>query len=211
MSIQKRLDVETRVVAPAGELQLRAEPVDGADGRRRIVGYAAVYEELSEDLGGFREKIAPGAFARTLKAGADVRALVDHDPSKILGRNRAGTLEITTNGKGLLVKIDPPDTQAARDLLVSLERGDVTGMSFAFTVPSGGDAWELLPNGSGAIRTLRDIDLHDVSVVTYPAYPQTEVGLRSLKAFERELSKTASLPADELRRMRMRLDLAERA
>src|SRR4051812_15119539 len=96
-----------------------------ADGPQRIFGHAALFDSPSQDLGGFREQIRPGAFADSLKHD-DVRALFNHDPNIILGRNRAGTLVLTEDQQGLGIEISPPDTQAARDLLVSIERGDIT-------------------------------------------------------------------------------------
>src|SRR5262245_37738871 len=104
-------DVETRCLRPSG---LRAQVGDGD--RPLIVGHAAIFDALSEDLGGFRERIRPGAFKRSLEANADVRALVDHQPSLILGRSRAGTLRMREEANGLLVEIDPPSTTAGRDI-----------------------------------------------------------------------------------------------
>jgi len=144
---------------------------------KKIVGYAAKFApNRSQDLGGFIEQIDPKAFTRSLKAGADVRALIDHNPSLILGRTLSGTLQLSTDSTGLLVEITPPDTSYSRDLMVSLERGDVTQMSFAFITKE--DSWD--KEESLNIRTLLDVDLHDVSAVTYPAYLNTEIGLRSL-------------------------------
>jgi uncharacterized protein len=146
---------------------------------RRIRGTAIVFNALSEVLGGmFREKIAPEAVDRTLRSGMDVRALVDHDPSKILGRTKAGTLRLDKTSQGLQVTIDPPDTTAARDILESIQRGDVTGMSFGFRTLE--DAWDekTIP----PTRTVLDMEVFDVSIVSYPAYPQTEVALRSLRS-----------------------------
>jgi HK97 family phage prohead protease len=144
---------------------------------KKIVGYAAKFApNRSQDLGGFIEQIDPQAFTRSLKAGADVRALIDHNPSLILGRTLSGTLQLSTDSTGLLVEITPPDTSYSRDLMVSLERGDVTQMSFAFITKE--DSWD--KEESLNIRTLLDVDLHDVSAVTYPAYLNTEIGLRSL-------------------------------
>ena len=141
----------------------------------RIEGYAAVFNSLSEDLGGFREVILPRAFDRTLREGRDVRALVDHDPSRILGRKKAGTLELSVDSKGLLAKISPPDTTAGRDVTTSIKRGDIDGMSFAFRTIT--DTWK---RGDELLRELIDVELIEVSVVaSQPAYSATTVGLRS--------------------------------
>ena len=154
---------------------------------QKIVGYAAKFApNRSQDLGGFIEQIDPQAFTRSLKAGADVRALIDHNPSLILGRTLSGTLQLSTDSTGLLVEITPPDTSYSRDLMVSLERGDVTQMSFAFITKQ--DSWD--KEESLNIRTLLDVDLHDVSAVTYPAYLNTDIGLRSL--LENEANKKIS-------------------
>jgi hypothetical protein len=146
---------------------------------KKIVGYAAKFMTRSQDLGGFVEQIEPSAFQRSLDENADVRALIDHNPSLILGRTLSGTLKLSTDSTGLLVEITPPDTSYSRDLMVSLERGDITQMSFAFVTKK--DNWE--KDGAVNLRTLLDVDLHDVSAVTYPAYLDTEVGLRSLSSF----------------------------
>lgn len=171
-------DVETRVLCRKGAVWLETRQDDV---RPRIVGYAAVFETLSEDLGGFRERVMPGAFTRSLRESADVRALIDHDPSKILGRTASGTLTLRATTKGLLAYIDPPNTQLARDVVESIQRGDIDGMSFGFQTKS--DEWHNLDGQP--IRDLIDVDLFDVSVVTFPAYPATEVGLRSLDAFRK--------------------------
>ncbi len=149
-----------------------------------ITGYAAVYDQLSDTIGGmFRERIEPGAFAAPLQRGYDVRALVDHNPEKILGRVKSGTLRLSQNPKGLRCEIDPPDTQYARDLMSSIKRGDISQMSFSFRTIE--DSWDEKPidGKMTIIRTLHDMELCDVSPVTYPAYPQTEVGVRRLQEF----------------------------
>ena len=145
------------------------------DGRPRLVGYAAVFNRESENLGGYVEIIAPGAFDDVLDD--DVRALWNHDPKYVLGRTKVGTLHLEVDEKGLKVEITPPDTQWARDLMESIRRGDVDQMSFAFEVADGGDEW--VKKDGKTVRTIRRIGrLYDVSVVTFPAYPQTEVTLR---------------------------------
>jgi len=152
------------------------------DEQPKIKGHAAVFDKLSEPLiFCFREKIAPGAFARTIKKD-DIRALFNHDPNYVLGRNKAGTLVLEEDEKGLAIEIDPPDTSYANDLMISIERGDITQMSFAFQVHNEkGESWDN-SDPKQPIRTLLDVDLFDVSPVTYPAYPQTDVKVRSIFA-----------------------------
>lgn len=142
-----------------------------------IEGYASLFNVRSLDLGGFQEIILPGAFARTLaKPSTDVRALFNHDPNFVLGRSTAGTLQLVEDGQGLRIGIKPPDTQYARDLVISMQRGDVDQMSFSFTV--GKDLWT--PGDPLMLRSVQDVeDLFDVSIVTYPAYPATRVLARS--------------------------------
>jgi len=148
---------------------------------KKLVGYAAKFSpNRSQDLGGFLEQIDPKAFTRSLAQGADVRALINHDQNLILGRSTSGTLNLSVDSEGLLVEITPPDTSYARDLMVSMVRGDVTQMSFAFVTKK--DSWD--KEGEKNIRTLLDVDLHDVSAVTYPAYLNTEIGLRSLQYYQ---------------------------
>lgn len=154
----------------------------------KIIGYAAVYGPLSEDLGGFRERIDQRAFSKTLEdTAADVRAFVDHDYSKVLGRRSVGTLQLSTDEQGLRVEITPPDTSYANDLRKLLERGDVSQMSFGFLVRPGGESWGA--DDQGKIRTLTDVELIEVSVVTIPAYPDTSAAIRSLAIHEQEFRK----------------------
>lgn len=143
---------------------------------KKIVGYAAVYDKASEDLGGFIEYVRQGAFARSLNSLPDVRALINHDSNLILGRTLSGTLLLGADATGLEVILQPPDTSYAKDLMISMGRGDITQMSFAFTTAK--DDWQLVDGQR--TRSLLDLDLVDVSVVTYPAYPDTSVAVRSL-------------------------------
>jgi len=140
----------------------------------KIVGYAAVFNQLSEDLGGFREKIAPGAFRKTIQE-ADIRALWNHDSNYVLGRNKSGTLKLEEDNHGLRIEITPPNTTWARDLITSIKRGDVDQMSFGFRAIK--DRWEV--DDGQNIRTLLEVSLFDVSPVTYPAYSQTAVSTRA--------------------------------
>lgn len=170
------MPIERRIVSSEIRVERR-----GKDDAPRIIGHAAVFDSLSENLGGFREVIAKGAFDGVLED--DVRALFNHEPDNILGRTSAGTLSIGIDRRGLTYEIDPPDTTVARDLLVSLERGDVRESSFAFEVARGGDEWDEDDNGV-LIRTItRFKRLWDVSPVTFPAYPDTDVAKRSMAAF----------------------------
>jgi len=147
-----------------------------------LVGYAALFNSESKDLGGYRERIAPGAFTRSLKEGADVRALVNHDPNLVLSRTKNRTLKLEEDSRGLKFRcVLNPNSQAHRDLYASIKRGDMDECSFAFTVPDGGDEFdEGVENGQRYVRrTLRDVNLLDVSAVTYPAYNTTSVSARA--------------------------------
>jgi HK97 family phage prohead protease len=152
---------------------------------RKIRGIAVVFNKLSDNLGGFRERIKPEAVDRTFREGIDVRALVDHETSKVLGRKTAGTLMLRKTPKGLQVEIDPPDTSYARDILQSVDRGDISGMSFEFQVMPEGVEWT--EENETPIRDVYDMRIREVSIVTFPAYPQTDVQVakRSLDAYLR--------------------------
>ena len=153
------------------------------DGTRRIVGHAAVFNQWSEDLGGFREQIAPGAFAEAINAD-DVRALFNHDTNQVLGRNRSKTLTLLEDSRGLMSEIILPDTQLARDLEALMKRGDINQMSFAFHVNKEDQTWKKAGEEPWE-RTITKVSrLYDVSVVTFPAYPQTDAAIREMRALE---------------------------
>ena len=138
-------------------------------GKDVVVGHAAVFNSLSEDLGGFREKIMPGAFDDVLKN--DVRAYFNHDPNYLLGRTSAGTLRLSVDEKGLRYELDVPNTTAGRDLKENLRLGNITQSSFAFTIGRDGDSWERNEDGAD-IRIINKVNrLYDVSPVSLPAYP----------------------------------------
>jgi len=147
-------------------------------------GHAAVFNSMSRNLGGFVEMVDPGAFRKTLADNPDTRALINHDPMHIMGRTRSGTLRMSTDSAGLAYEIDVPDRQDARDLMVSLERGDITQSSFSFFVAPNGDEWDYTDDGF-PMRTLRGVSLHngDVSVVTFPAYEAADSGMRAYRSF----------------------------
>lgn len=142
---------------------------------RRVEGYAATFNTETRISDAWTETIAPGAFAASLASGNDILALVDHDPARLLGRTRTGSLRLSEDSRGLAFDIDLPDTQTGRDVLTLAERGDLGGMSFGFTATD-----ERL---DGDRRELRAVDLFEVSVVSaWPAYPGTIVQARALAA-----------------------------
>lgn len=146
-------------------------------GRASYKSYAAVFNSLSEDLGGWREQIAPGAFKRSLQDGADVRALSEHDPQKgILGRTKANTLRLAEDNFGLRFEIDLPNTSLGNDVATSIARGDLDGMSFGFHARD----TDWADGAQGIVRTLKDVELLEVTITALPAYTQTSVALRSL-------------------------------
>lgn len=153
-----------------------------ADGGRTLTGYAATFYREADPGTEYQlwdntyERILPGAFDRAV-AEDDVRALVNHDSSQIVGRKSAGTLRLSTDSRGLKYEIDLPDTTAGRDIAESVKRGDITGSSFGFMVDE--QAWRSLPDGR-EIRELVALRLLDVGPVTFPAYEATNVAVRSL-------------------------------
>ena len=163
-------------------LPLEELRINNLEEKRFIEGHAAVFDSWSETLGGifpFKEKVRKGAFSQTIEKD-DIRALFNHDPNYVLGRNKAGTLELKEDERGLYVRIIPPDTQAARDLITSIERGDINQMSFGFMVEE--EKWDTVDGVD--VRELRRVRLFDVSPVTFPAYPSTDVGVRAMESYE---------------------------
>lgn len=171
------MTIERRALAAAPEV--RAD-----NGVKVARGYAALFNSEADIGGYFREVIAPGAFGETLKT-ADVRALIDHDTGRVIGRSSAGTLRLTEDEKGLSVEIDLPDTSDGRDLAVQLERGDISGMSFGFIVTH--DEWD--EPSDPPTRTIHAVDLREVSAVAFPAYADTEIALRALESAKDEARK----------------------
>ena len=160
------------------ELRTLVEPVEfrAEEGVLRAGGYAARFGKLSQNLGGFVERIAPGTFTKTLQE-ADIRALFNHDSNMVLGRNRSGTLRMEEDSTGLAYEVDLPDTTLGRDVANLLERGDISGSSFGFRVIS--DDWSETEDGF-PLRTLTQVALRDVGPVTFPAYTDATSSLRSL-------------------------------
>ncbi|MGY3527703.1 HK97 family phage prohead protease [Bradyrhizobium sp. USDA 4452] len=172
------------------------------DGPKIIIGYAAVFNSPADIGGYFREQVAPGAFTRAI-AEDDVVANINHEDWPILGRNTAGTLKLSQDERGLRVEISPPDTRSVRELITALKRGDISKMSFAFRATK--EQWD--ETVDPPLRTLQEVELLDVSIVTRPAYDDTEVGVRMLT----ELRAKNTPPAgNTARRLRMKHALNER-
>lgn len=191
------MSLETRTLTRTPELR-------AAQNGRTIAGYAAVFNSPADIGDSFREIVAPGAFASSLTG--DVRALVDHDSGRVIGRSTAGTLRLREDATGLAVEIDLPDTGDGRDLATLIERGDISGMSFGFVVTR--QEWD--ETGDIPTRTILAVDLREVSVVAFPAYDDTSIALRSLDA-EREARKQAEIAQRVAKRSHISRRLAMRA
>lgn len=177
-------DVEKRNLP--GVVELRESEVGPA-----LVGYAAVFNRYSQNLGGFVEQVDPGAFNKSLADNVPVFARFNHDSSLLLGTTEAGTLRLEVDGTGLRYMVELPDTQAGRDVRALAKRGDLRYSSFAFQTLE--DEWDLTPDGF-PLRTLNAVRLVDVAPVTDPAYRDTTTGMRSLAA-------KLDLPLDQVRSM----------
>jgi HK97 family phage prohead protease len=215
--------IERRIISATGTAggRISASDLRASEeaGQLKITGYTAVFNSESQDLGGFTEIILPGCFADTIRSD-DVRALFNHDPDNILGRNVAGTLKMREDSRGLYVEIFPGDTQMGRDVHASVKRGDISGMSFGFRTIT--DNWRS-GNGGIQLRELIKVKLFDVGPVTYPAYLATTAGARGVKpaweiasdARERQIklamvgALSSTKPAWQTDAMRRRLRLAE--
>ena len=174
--------VESRIC----KIQFRAAAADSGDQSDRVEMYAAVFGKLSEDLGGFVEIIEAGAFADAIGV-SDIRALINHDANRVLARNTAGTLDVKEDETGFWCGFSMPGTTYSDDLKISMSRGDINQCSFAFEVATDGEKWEYLNPPTHDLPTWRRTvtkvkRIYDVSIVTYPAYPDTTAALRSRPA-----------------------------
>lgn len=189
-------------------LAIKVEHRAADDGKMTVAGYAAVFGEEANIGGYFKEVIARGAFSATLRT-ADVRAYFDHDSGRVLGRVTAGTLRVSEDDKGLAVEIDLPDTSDGRDVKTLIERGDISGMSIGFMVTK--QEWDETIDPPK--RTILEIELFEVSIVSTPAYDGTSIAMRSLEQARNEAKdqkrKNFNAAAQRLR-MKASLDLKER-
>ena len=197
-------EMERRTMAVA---EIRAEPSD--DGPRRVSGYAAKFN-TEIVYGWFREIIRPGAFKASLSDGSDIRALFNHNSDLVLGRSSAGTLRLKEDDIGLWFEADLPDTNAGRDLYTSIGRGDISGASFGFMVRA--ENWHY-EDGEQDLRELLDVELVEVSVVTFPAYDDTAVAVRSKERFDAECGRSQAKASENAKRdvwlLEKSLDLPE--
>jgi HK97 family phage prohead protease len=178
------------------ERRVVTEPMEaraGENDARTLTGYAALYGSETRIAGMFREVIEPGAFRSALARQDDVRALFNHDPNHVLGRTKSGTLQLTEDARGLRYTVTLPDTQAGRDLWTSIQRGDVSQSSFAFSVDK--EEWRD-KSADLPLRVVTDVHLYDVSPVTYPAYDETSVSARSQVETIRADAEKAAQPVD---------------
>ncbi|WP_100961049.1 HK97 family phage prohead protease [Bosea sp. FBZP-16] len=172
-----------------------------ADDKRTLSGYAAVFNSDTAIGDYFVERVAPGAFANTIKG--DIRALVDHDWGRVIGRTKSGTLRLVEDERGLKIEVDIPNTTDGNDLWELVERGDISGMSFGFRVTK--QSWD--ETGDTPIRTIEAVELFEVSAVAFPAYDDTSIGKRDLEAARAEAGKAKS---DEERRKQNAIAAARR-
>jgi len=189
-SISQESEQMAKIEKRTNEVQFELRAVENGDGMT-FTGYAAVFNSPSEPLP-FIERIAPGAFKRSLKARNDIKLLWNHDTGSVLGSTRAGTLKLEEDAHGLRVTAVLPETTLGKDVRTLVQRGDVNAMSFGFSVPANGDSW----NTDGTERTLRSVRIHEVSIVAFPAYTST-AGTANVRSFD-GVAKRAEVDADQL-------------
>ncbi|MDT2850172.1 HK97 family phage prohead protease [Vagococcus carniphilus] len=145
----------------------------GEDGGHVLSGYASVFNSKTTIHEGLEEVISPGAFSNAISNNSDVRCLFNHSWDSVLGRTRSGTLKLEEDKKGLKFEVELPDTTLANDLIKSIERGDIDQCSFGFWPTK--EVWDY--DSNPVLRTIESVELYDVSIVTLPAYADTEVSL----------------------------------
>jgi HK97 family phage prohead protease len=181
-----------------------------ADGEKRtLVGHAAVFNS-DADIGGYWvERIEPGAFTKSLSN--DVRALINHDTGRVIGRTKSGTLRLSEDDRGLAFEVDIPNTSDGNDLWELVSRGDISGVSFGFSVTN--QSWD--ESVEPAVRTIKQVELYEISPCAFPAYDDTTIGKRSLdewrSAHQPPVEQTpdpAAAPVSKaVHRARLKMDL----
>jgi uncharacterized protein len=189
-SVSQESEQMAKIEKRTNEVQFELRAIENGDGMT-FTGYAAVFNSPSEPLP-FIERIAPGAFKRSLKARNDIKLLWNHDTGSVLGSTRAGTLKLEEDNYGLRVTAMLPETTLGKDVRTLVQRGDVSAMSFGFSVPANGDTW----NSEGTERTLRSVRIHEVSIVAFPAYQQT-AGTAAVRSYD-AVATRAEVDADQL-------------
>lgn len=151
----------------------------------KITGYAAVFNSKTSIGDWFEEIIEPGAFARSLSENGDIRALFNHNWDNVLGRTKSGTLRLEEDERGLKFDIELPNTSVGRDLAESMERGDINQCSFGFWITE--ETWDY--SVEPALRTVHEVELYEISVVSIPAYDDTEAALVRSKEIDKEVEQ----------------------
>lgn len=181
---------------------------DRADEPKRLVGYAAVFDQETDIGGYFREVIRRGAFAEAIKRD-DIHALYNHDYGAVIGRRSAGTLKLAEDDHGLRIEVTPPNTQVARDLIENIRAGNIDQMSFSFGMQGGKQTWD--ESGEIPLRSIEKFgSVNEVSIVPRGAYPTTEIGLRSLEDARLDRRRHNFNAAQMRRAMKLGLDLRTR-
>ena len=197
----ERQQMTTTVERRVNTVEFDVRAAEASSDGMSFTGYAAVFNSPSEPLP-FTEVIKEGAFKRSLKSRNEIKLFMNHNTDVVLGSTRAGTLRLTEDSRGLLAQADLPDTTAGRDLSVLMKRGDVSSMSFGFSVPPKGDMW----SQDGATRELHQVRLHEVSIVTgFPAYEATTASVRSLDI----LAQRTAVDVDALSDAILKLEAGE--
>lgn len=176
--------------APEAELVIETR----ANGREAIRGLAIPYNRLSVDLGGFRERIMPGAFDKILarqRGKQEILSYFNHDANWLLGRESAGTLEITSDERGISYIVEPPDTQAGRDVMALVRSRNLRGSSFAFTVSQKGERFTTDENGKAIREVVEASGLYEMGPVVTPAYSSTSVAV-AMRSYEAWLAEQAA-------------------
>lgn len=155
----------------------------------KMSGYAAVFNSRTSIGDFFDEIIDPGAFSRTISENGDIRALYNHDWDNVLGRTKSGTLNLSEDNRGLKFELELPDTSVARDLAVSMDRGDINQCSFGFFINE--ETWDY--DAEPVLRTIHEVELFEVSIVSLPAYDDTEVELVRSKEVDETVEKRIKL------------------